>query len=95
MNRTVKIVLYVFLLATAWVLATQCYRAYRQADRQAETQRAEPSNAPIASVLVTTNLPAASWLDKGAPFPGTGGLLSTSLPIGPEPNQFFRLQIQN
>ena len=42
-----------------------------------------------------TNLPAASWLDKGAPFPGTGGLLSNSLPIGPEPNQFFRLQIQN
>ena len=75
MNRTVKIVLYVFLLATAWVLATQCYRAYRQADRQAETQRAEPSNAPIASVLVTTNLPAAT-----NDLEGTNASLAANVP---------------
>jgi hypothetical protein len=40
----------------------------------------------------TTNLPAANWLNEAAPFPGTGGVLSTNLPIGPEPAKFFRLQ---
>ena len=42
-----------------------------------------------------TSLPAANWLDEGAPFPGTGGVLTTNLPLGPEPRKFFRLQIEN
>lgn len=40
-----------------------------------------------------TNLPAASWLSEGAPFPGTGGVLATNLPLGPEPGKFFRLRL--
>jgi sugar lactone lactonase YvrE len=39
-----------------------------------------------------TNLPAATWLNEGPPFPGTGGVLMTNLPIGPAPAKFFRLQ---
>ena len=42
-----------------------------------------------------TNLPAASWFDEGAPFPGTGSVLATNLPIGPALKKFFRLQIGN
>ena len=42
-----------------------------------------------------TNLPATTWLDEGALFPGTGGVLSTNLPLGPEPAKFYRLQIGN
>ena len=38
-----------------------------------------------------TNLPAASWLNEGAPLNGTGGLLTNSLPIGAQPSKFFRL----
>jgi len=41
------------------------------------------------------NLPAATWANQGAPFNGTGGLLSTNIPIGPEPRKFFRVQISN
>jgi len=37
-----------------------------------------------------TNLPAASWLNEGAPLNGTGGWLTNSLPIGAQPKQFFR-----
>jgi hypothetical protein len=37
-----------------------------------------------------TNLPAASWLNEGAPLNGTGGLLTNSLPIGAQPKKFFR-----
>jgi hypothetical protein len=37
-----------------------------------------------------TNLPAASWLNEGAPLNGTGGLLTNSLPIGAQPSKFFR-----
>ena len=38
-----------------------------------------------------TNLPATTWFNEGAPFPGTGGVLTTNLPTGPEPSKFFRL----
>ena len=38
-----------------------------------------------------TNLPAASWLNEGAPLNGTGGLLTNSLPIGAQPKKYFRL----
>jgi len=38
-----------------------------------------------------TNLPAASWLNEGAPLNGTGGLLTNSLPFGVQPRKFFRL----
>ena len=37
-----------------------------------------------------TNLPAASWLNEGAPLNGTGGQLTNSLPIGAQPSKFFR-----
>ncbi len=43
----------------------------------------------------TTNLPGAVWRDEGTPFPGTGGRLSTNLPLGLAADKFFRLQIQN
>ena len=46
-------------------------------------------------LLSATNLPAANWLNEGVPIPGTGGSLSTNLPIGPEPRKFFRLLIDN
>jgi hypothetical protein len=54
-----------------------------------------------AQPWTTNNLPPgliAWWqaegdlLDSaGAPFIGTGGVLTTNLPIGPEPEKFFRL----
>jgi probable HAF family extracellular repeat protein len=36
-------------------------------------------------------LPATSWQNEGSPFPGTGGVLTTNFPLGPEPSKFFRL----
>ena len=42
-----------------------------------------------------TNLPATTWFNEGAPFPGTGGVLTTNLPLGPELRKFFRLQANN
>jgi len=42
-----------------------------------------------------TNLPAANWLNEGAPFNGTGGMLQTNLPVSTEPQRFFRLQLLN
>ena len=41
------------------------------------------------------SLPAAPWLDDGLPFPGTGGVLMTNLPIGTGPAKLFRLKITN
>jgi hypothetical protein len=38
-----------------------------------------------------TNLPAATWLNEGPLFPGTGGMLTTHVPPGSEPTKFFRL----
>ena len=40
-----------------------------------------------------TNLLPTAWLDFGSPFNGTGGLMATNVPIGPEPAKFFRLRI--
>ena len=41
----------------------------------------------------TTNLPATEeWVNQGVPFPGTGGVLATNVPVGSEPTKFFRLQ---
>jgi hypothetical protein len=42
-----------------------------------------------------TILPATSWLDEGAPFAGTGSVLSTNLSIGPEPAKFYRVRVGN
>jgi hypothetical protein len=42
-----------------------------------------------------TNLPPANWLNEGAPFTGTGGMLGTNLPIGREPSKFLRLRTDN
>jgi len=42
-----------------------------------------------------TKLPAANWLNLGAAFPGTGGVLTTNIPIGSESVKFFRLQSSN
>jgi hypothetical protein len=43
------------------------------------------------------NLPSGRKrpFDAGAPFPGTGGVLSTNLCLGPEPSQFCRFPIEN
>ena len=43
----------------------------------------------------TANLLATNWLNLGAPFPGTGGVLTTNVPIGYELGKFFRLQLGN
>jgi len=41
----------------------------------------------------TTNLSATEeWVNQGVPFPGTGDVLTTNVPVGPEPIKFFRLQ---
>jgi len=34
-----------------------------------------------------------SWTDVSSPIPGTGTQLTTNLPIGPEPEKFFRLRL--
>lgn len=39
-----------------------------------------------------TNLPAAAWTPEGLPLAGTGGVLTTNVSIGPEPQKFFRLR---
>ncbi len=53
-----------------------------------------PSAAGLSYQLQSaTNLPAASWVNEGAPLNGTGGLLTNSVPIGAEPKKFFRLLI--
>ena len=39
-----------------------------------------------------TNLPA-SWQNEGAPFSGTGNVMSTNIPIVPGPKKFFRLRL--
>jgi uncharacterized membrane protein len=41
----------------------------------------------------STALTAASWLDVGVPYVGTGGVLSANVTIGPEPKKFFRLRL--
>ena len=41
------------------------------------------------------DLTAASWLNVGAPYSGTGGVLSPTITIGPEPKKFFRLHLGN
>ena len=43
----------------------------------------------------TTNLPATSWQNLGTPFPGTGGVLTTNLPVAQGPAKYFRLQVSN
>ena len=43
----------------------------------------------------STDLTAASWLNVGAPYSGTGGVLSPTITIGPEPKKFFRLHLGN
>jgi hypothetical protein len=40
-----------------------------------------------------TSLSADDWLNTGSPIIGTGGVLSTDLPIGPEAAKFFRLRL--
>jgi hypothetical protein len=45
----------------------------------------------IYQVQSATNLPAASWQSEGTPFSGTGGVVSTNIPLGPGPKKFFRL----
>jgi hypothetical protein len=55
-------------------------------------QLRSPSAGDLQDQLQSaTNLPTVPWLDKGAPFPGTGGPLATNLPIGPARKKFFRL----
>ena len=42
-----------------------------------------------------TGLPTATWQNEGPPFAGTGGVLTTNLPLGPEPSKFFRVRAAN
>jgi hypothetical protein len=42
-----------------------------------------------------SSLPAAIWLNHAVPFLGTGGVLTTNIPLSSEPKKFFRLQIDN
>jgi hypothetical protein len=42
-----------------------------------------------------TDLPTTNWLNEGAPFNGTGGMLQTNLPVGTKLRSFFRLQLLN
>jgi hypothetical protein len=49
----------------------------------------------VYQLQTATNLPATNWLNLGITFSGTGGVLSTNLPIGPAPVRFFRLQVLN
>ncbi len=52
-----------------------------------------PSQAGIWYQLQSaTNLQPAAWLPEGLPLAGTGGVLTTNFPMGPEPQKFFRLQ---
>jgi hypothetical protein len=39
----------------------------------------------------TTNLSAASWVNEGAPFTGTGGALTNTISVGADSGKFFRL----
>jgi len=39
----------------------------------------------------TTNLSAASWMNEGAPFTGTGGALTNTISVGADSEEFFRL----
>ncbi len=39
----------------------------------------------------TTNLSAASWVNEGAPFTGTGGALTNTISVGADSEEFFRL----
>ena len=41
----------------------------------------------------STTLAATSWINEGTSIPGNGGVLSTSVSIGPEPQKFFRLKL--
>ncbi len=55
-----------------------------------------PSQAGFSYQLQSaTSLPAGTWQNEGSAFPGTGGVLTTNLPLGPEPVKFFRLQLTN
>ena len=55
-----------------------------------------PTEASFSYQLQSaTNLLTSNWLAVGPPFPGTGGVLSTNVPIGPEPKKFFRLLNNN
>lgn len=42
-----------------------------------------------------TSLPAAVWPDEGSSFAGTGGILTTNIPIVATPRKFFRLEVGN
>ena len=37
-------------------------------------------------------LPAVTWQNEGLPIAGTGGVLATNLPLGPQLKKFFRLK---
>lgn len=55
-----------------------------------------PSVAGFNYQLQTASeLSVPTWLNEGVPFEGAGGLLSTNLPIGPDPVKFIRVLIVN
>lgn len=42
----------------------------------------------------STKLPATTWNDEGAAFPGTGTVLSTNLPTSLETTKYYRLRLE-
>ncbi len=35
------------------------------------------------------------WVDLGADYPGTNGLMQATIPTGTDPQRYFRLRAQN
>ena len=67
-----------------------------------QIQSASPSSVTLSWATLAdkayqlqsvTSLPAVIWLNEGTPFAGTGGVLTTSIPIWGELTKFFRLEV--
>jgi hypothetical protein len=55
-----------------------------------------PANAgTIYQLQSTTNLSAASWINEGAAVNGSGGVMTTNIPVSSAAQKFFRLQLLN
>jgi len=62
--------------------------------QEATLRLAWPSEVGLHYQLQSANdLPSASWQNEGVPFTGTGGVLTTNLPVSPDLRKFFRLQV--
>ena len=43
-------------------------------------------------ILTATALPATDWEPVGGPIPGSGGVLTTNIPFGPETSRFLMVR---